>query len=192
MTECYLLQRLPVELRLRIYEHVLRFNDPIKLRQFVLGSRDLPLLRTNQQIYSEALPLLYDLNIIVVTRNDFCKHTDPGLKTPLKLDYARHLLMSRLSTSIACTLRDRDQRCSVCQPSAAGLIQAFVEMPRLQTVLVDYHEHIKEMSSFRAHLGMSDDLQLEAVPLGLNSYAYRLHGSTVDRLDIQFMCGRPG
>ena len=188
MDQCLFLQKLPVELRLKIYELILRFEHPIKLRQVIPGSRDLSLLRTSRQVYNEALPVLYDSNTIIVTRNDFCKCTDPALKTPLKLDYARHLLILSFSSSIACTLRFLDERCDVCQPSAAGLIQMLTLMPRLQTVVIDYHKHIAEMRSFREMMIRDGKLELEPIPTGLGSYAYRLIGPAVGDLHIQFIC----
>lgn len=66
---CPLLDRLPVELRLEIYTHLLAFSAPLKLRQVVPGSRDLAILRVNRQVYEEASEVLFELNTIVVTRN---------------------------------------------------------------------------------------------------------------------------
>lgn len=66
---CFFLTRLPIELRLEIYAHLLAFSAPLKLRQVIPGSRDLPILRTNRQIHDEALSVLYEFNTIVVTRN---------------------------------------------------------------------------------------------------------------------------
>ena len=57
MENCPFLQRLPVEIRLRVYELLLCFKGPIKLRQVIPGSRDLCILRVNQQIRNEALPV---------------------------------------------------------------------------------------------------------------------------------------
>lgn len=187
---CPLLELLPVELRLQIYEYLLQYSHPIKLRQIVPGSRDLALLRTNHQIYSEALPVLYDLNTIVVARNDFCKNTEASLRTPLKLDHARHLLIASFSQSIACTVNGPEGQCDVCQPSAIGLIRAFTSMPRFRSVLIDYHKHLAEMRLLKVRLEKESDMMLEPVSTGLGSYAYELRGPDIRHLQIQFKCGR--
>lgn len=186
--ECYFLQRLPVEIRLRIYEYLLGFDLPIKLRQIVPGSRDLAILRTSAQIYQEALPVLYDLNTIVVTRNDFCKRTDRGLKTVLQRDFARHLIVASFSRSIACTLSDADERCDVCQSSADGLIHDLTAMPRLRTVLVLYQQHIMEVTLFRQSLGY--DLKIESY-LAWPEYcdSFKLLGDRIGDVKILFTCG---
>jgi hypothetical protein len=174
----------------QIYEYLLQYDQPIKLRQVIPGSRNLSILRTNQQIYREAIPVLYDLNTIIVTRNDFCKCTDANLKTPLRLDYARHLLVANFSQSIACTLNGPEGQCDVCRPSAMGLINAFREMPRLRTVLIDYHKYLAEMRLFRVRLQRETEMELEPISKSPGSFAYRLKGPGVGHLDIQFKCGR--
>ena len=188
--ECKLLTGLPVELRLRIYEYLLRFDKPVKLRQIIPGSKDLSILRTNQQIYHEALPVLYDLNTIIVTRNDFCKSTDASLKTPLKLDQARHLLIVSFSQSIVCTLNGPGEQCDVCQPSAMGLIGTLISMPRLRTVLVDYHTHLSEIRLFKEKITQHSDLELELIQTIPGSQASRLSGPGLENLDVIFRCGR--
>lgn len=60
MQSCPFFEKLPAEVRLRIYEHLLTFDAPIKLRQVVPGSRDLGVLRVCQQIYQEV-----SLNLVV-------------------------------------------------------------------------------------------------------------------------------
>ena len=192
MGRCYFLDRLPIELRLRIYEHLLTFDEPIKLRQVIKGSRNLSVLRLNRQIHQETLGTLYDLNTIVVTRNDFCTYTDSNIKTPLKFDYARHLFVTSFSQSIACTPTGPDYRCEVCQPDAMGLVKSFTKMPRLQTVLVDYHRHLSEMRVFRDRLVKDGIFELVPISTGFGSYAYKLEGPGIEGLDIQFKCGRMG
>ena len=187
MITCGSLERLPVELRLRVYEELLRFNDPIKLRQVVPGSRNLSILRTNRYVYHEALPVLYDSNTITVTRNDFCEYTEARLRTPLRFDYTRHLLITSFSQSIACTLSGPGLRCAVCQPSAEGLIRIFTQMPRLQTVLIDYHNHLSEMRTLRESVEWEGRYEFVSMP-----YAYKLRGPGIEGLDIQLRCGRQG
>lgn len=76
---------------------------------------------------------------------DFCPHTTPSLKTPLRHDQARHLLIAGFSVSIACTLRGRGNRCAVCQPHAAGLFDALRAMPKLRATRLDFTRHEAEM-----------------------------------------------
>lgn len=192
-TPCPLLHELPVELRLRIYEYLLQYDHEIKLRQIIPGSRNLSLLRTNRQVYSEALSVLYDLNTVIVTRNDFCRNTDASLKTPLRLDHARHLLVVSLSQSIACTLNGPEGQCDVCRPSAIGLMRMFTSMLRLRTVVVDYHKHLAEMRLLKDRLEKESDIILEpASPdTGSGASKYRLAGPDVGHLDVRFVCGRP-
>lgn len=193
VSHCPLLHKLPVEIRLRIYELLLQYSHPIKPRQIIPGSRDLSLLRPSRQIYSEALPVLYDLNTIVVARNDFCRNTDASLKTPLRLDLARHLLVVSLSQSIACTLNGPEGQCDVCRPSAIGLFKMFASMPRLQTVVVHYHKHVAEMNLLRDRLKRESDLVVgppASTDVRSGSCVYRLDGPAVRHLGIRFQCGR--
>lgn len=182
MNTCTFLEKLPIELRLRIYEHLVAFSYPIKLRQIIQGSRDLAILRTNRQIYEEALSVLYDLNTIIVTRNDFCINTDAGLKTPINLDRTKHLLIPTFSQSIICMFKNsEDERCRVCHPSAAGLISAFDQMRNLRTVVVDYQNHLTEMRKFAKWVDVTDSMKLEAVPTDDWSTCHRLvRDSNVD------------
>ena len=193
MQDCPFLYRLPVELRLRIYEHLLSFNSPIKLRQIVPGSRDLSILRVCRQILDEAIPILYDLNTVIVTRNDFCRYTDDALKTPLKLNYARHLRVVAFSQSIACTLVDPTWQCDVCQPAAMGLIRAFMAMPRLRSVVVDYRQHRGEMQAFLDQFGeyleKENLLKLRLRLRRFEPMTFQLEGSAMKDLDVQFRCG---
>lgn len=148
--DCFLLHRLPVELRLRIYEHVLSFERPLKLRQVVAGSKNTSILRANQQIHNEALPVLYDTNTIIVTRNDFCQDTDPDLQTPLRRDQVRRLLVRNFSQSIRCSSFSGGNNmylegcCDVCKPSATGFLAVLAALPRVQSVVIDYQNHVRE------------------------------------------------
>ncbi|KAK5168633.1 uncharacterized protein LTR77_005942 [Saxophila tyrrhenica] len=173
MAECTFTDRLPVELRLRIYEYLLPDNEHLKLRQYIPGSHNLAILRTSRQIYEEAIPLLYDLNSIVVTRNDFCAHTDANLKTPLKLEYARFLYFFNFSQSIACTLAGSEGRCDVCQPSAAGLLDAFTAIPRLRAVWLDFGQSRSEYYLFQRWLD-ENGMEYEGMPYSTTTRGRRL------------------
>lgn len=196
MDDCYFLSRLPGELRTVIYEYILRFDRPLKLRQIVAGSKNTSILRTNRQIYHEALPVLYDTNNILVTRNDFCQYTDPDLQTPLRRDQVRHLLVKNFSQSIKCSSYSGGNGmflagcCEVCQPTATGFFTALTELPRLQSVLVDYRYHgsefryIKDVIRRNGMLGTLKEYRaLTCIGMG----RYRLHGTSIpEKLDIVF------
>ena len=189
MEECRFLELLPFELRLRIYEELLQFNGPIKLRQVIPGSKNVSILRTNRQIHDEARPVLYDLNTIIVTRNDFCALTDKRLKTPLEVHHARHLLMVSFSQSIACTLAGFEEKCRVCQPSASGLMQILISMPKLRTAIVEYEKHLAEFITFTEYTRRIGTFSLIQIP-EVEPHALRLGGPGTENVDIQFRCGR--
>jgi hypothetical protein len=185
---CPFLHKLPAEIRVQIYGYLLQYRLPIKLRQIVPGSRDLSLLRTNRQIYSEALSVLYDLNHIVVTRNDFCRNTEDRLKTPLQRDHVRHLLIKTFSQSIACTLSGPEGRCDVCQPSAIGLINTLASMPRLKYVLIDFARFWGEFHKLKAALAREESgLVLEAMNTDMEHQHYMLKGPRLDHLGIDLV-----
>ena len=156
MGECFFTNRLPVEIRLRIYELVLSFSKPLKLRQYVDGTINVSILRTNRQIHDEATAVFYDLNTIVTTRNDFCHHTGADLKTPLNRSHVRHLLIVSFNRSIKCSSPAPSARliepgcCSVCDSSAAGFVHGLLELPRLRSAVVDYSKNLGEFASFHS------------------------------------------
>ncbi|KAK5131201.1 hypothetical protein LTR08_001226 [Meristemomyces frigidus] len=149
-TEPHLL-RLPSELRIRIYELVLSFARPLKLRQTVPGSENTTILRVNRQICHEALSVLYDINTIALTRNDFCSKTDAALKTPVPSQHIRHLLVTSFSESIACNYVT--DRCDVCETSASGFLDALKAMPQLKEVTVDYTNALSNFTRFSESFG---------------------------------------
>lgn len=164
--ECLLLSRLPVELRAQIYAHILSFPRPLKLRQIVAGSPNTSILRTCQQIHSEALPILYSTNTILATRNDFCSLTEPALQTPLRKDQLRHLLVKNCSQSIRCSSYSGGNNlflegcCDVCKPHARGFLAALGALPKLRSVLIDYHHHRREFEYIRESIRREESAQL--------------------------------
>jgi len=159
------LLRLPSELRIRIYEYILTFSGPIKLRQVVSGSENTTLLRVNRQIHDEALSVLFDVNTVAITRNDLCKKTDQSLKSPVRGEHVRHLLVSNFGESIACNfLLDR---CEVCEHHGKGFLDAFREMPQLKTVIVDYRYQLAKFRRFGEALASVDsNIQLSCTAVG--------------------------
>ncbi|KAK5724234.1 hypothetical protein LTR17_013520 [Elasticomyces elasticus] len=187
---CPLLTKLPSELRIRIYEDVLRFDNPIKLRQHVPGSESTTILRCNRQIYHEALAVLYDINIVSVSRNvatasDFCAKTTSALQTPILAQHVKHLRFTRFSESIACNfLLDR---CSVCQSDAKGLMELLEHgMPMLKSVTIDYSTQINAFLQFRDLVSRGGtNTIVECINIGL----YRICGGSFDNIDFTFRHG---
>ncbi|SMY25530.1 unnamed protein product [Zymoseptoria tritici ST99CH_1A5] len=170
MTECYFTSRLPAELRLRVYEFVLSFEAPLKLRQVVAGSKNTGILRCSRLTHREALPILYDRNTILLTRNDFCRHISGELSTPMRADKIRHLLINNFSTSIKCSSLSGgngiflDGCCEVCQPSGAGFISTLASLPQMRSVVIDYSRH---PSDFRY---IKKAMHLNRIPEGEHSF----------------------
>ncbi|KAK5678874.1 hypothetical protein LTS10_008529 [Elasticomyces elasticus] len=179
---CRLLTKLPSELRIRIYEDVLRFDNPIKLRQHVPGSESTTILRCNRQIYHEALAVLYDINIVSVSRNDFCAKTTSALQTPILAQHVKHLRFTRFSESIACNfLLDR---CSVCQSDAEGLMELLEHgMPMLKSVTIDYSTQINAFLQFKDLVSQGGaNTIVECIDIGI----YRIRGGRLDDIDFTF------
>ncbi|KAI5363629.1 hypothetical protein Slin14017_G055930 [Septoria linicola] len=186
--ECMLLTRLPGEIRTTVYEYVLTFERPLKLRQIVAGSKNTGILRANQQIYAEALPVLYDVNQIMCTRNDFCHHTDADLQTPMRKDKVRNLLVKNFSQSIKCSSYSGGNNmflagcCEVCQPTAIGFLQALSALPKLKSVVVDYHDHASEFAYMKDVIrrdGTLETLRQHRSLTCTGMAQYRLHGTSV-------------
>lgn len=192
MDQCLFLTILPAEIRLRIYEHVLAFESPLKLRQVVAGSKNTGILRANRQIYSEALPVFYDVNTILATRNDFCLETGRDLQTPLRRDQVRHLLFKNISQSIRCSSFSGgndiylDGCCDVCRPDAYAFIKAVAALPRIRSVTVDYHKHQREFDFIKKVCRKDQFSQSYLQCIGMGKYKLALP-SLSDTLSIIFL-----
>ncbi|KAF2116862.1 hypothetical protein BDV96DRAFT_645266 [Lophiotrema nucula] len=67
---CFFLDKIPVEIRLQIYEYLVVANEPLKGRTARNGARyglSLPILRTNRQVYDEAQDLFFGKNTFYIT-----------------------------------------------------------------------------------------------------------------------------
>jgi hypothetical protein len=186
MEPCDFLDRLPLEIRFRIYEFSLTYSSPIKIRYIMPGSKDLPILRLNRQIYDEALPVLYERNRIVIRYSHFCKIAPPDIKSPINPKWIRHLLIDGIGRSLICGSRDY-LRCNVCSWIDADELSKNLKMfPRLRTVVFNYHGYKPEMDRFREKLEQIEDFEL----LDLDSpFAYRLQGAKLGQVSVQFRWG---
>ncbi|GIZ48678.1 hypothetical protein CKM354_001172900 [Cercospora kikuchii] len=200
--ECFFLTRLPGELRSLIYSHVLTFSRPLKLRQIVAGSPNTSILRTNSQIYSEALPVFYSCNTILCSRNDFCQHTDSeDLQTPLhRKDQIRNLLVKNFSQSIKCSSYSGGNNmflagcCEVCQPTATGFLQVLTSgnaFPKLKSVVIDYHNHVGEFGYVKDVMRRNAKLETlrlhrELVCTGMGQFELRGTSIVLEGLKVVF------
>ncbi|KAF2770403.1 hypothetical protein EJ03DRAFT_67095 [Teratosphaeria nubilosa] len=157
--------KLPADLRIQIYEYLLRFDHPIKRRTLVTGSPNTALLRVSRSWHNDALPVLYSLNRVVATRNDFCSNTDESLRTPVFGEHLQHVLINNFGSSMACYFLTKT--CDACDIAAPGLLAALQSMPRLKTVLVDF---TSQQSTFRlfaeALPATHPDLRLKCTAVG--------------------------
>ncbi|GAB1725189.1 hypothetical protein NU195Hw_g6909t1 [Hortaea werneckii] len=164
MSEQSHLLRLPSELRIKIYELILAFNRPIKLRQTIAGSENTNILRTSKQIYEESLPVLFDINTVAVTLNDFCERTDSSLRCPVPTKRIRHMLVTSFGESIACNfLLDR---CSICDITTEGFLGKIDSMSQLRSVVVEYQTHIGNFTRFKSFINQETCGELRCTALG--------------------------
>lgn len=81
--------------------------------------------------------------------------------------------------------------CEVCQPTATGFLSALAELPKLKTVVVDYHNHVAEFTYMKDVIrrnGNALDVLNKYRQLECTGVAqYRLQGNSVPaRLNITF------
>ena len=145
----YFTGRLPAEIRLLIYRYAMCFDTPISLdRNPKRGpkSKMARILLVNRLIYAEALPILHELNEIVISREEFC-HFPTGKRPQLtiKPELVERLYIRDLAASNRCTARQVSpwprRPCSNCSDSLLGLVNTLRLKPRLKEVYIDYHGH---------------------------------------------------
>ena len=188
METCNFLDRLPLEIRFRVYELCLTYSGPIKIRYILPSSKDLPLLRLNRQIYSEAIMILYERNRVAIKWSHFCKLAPSDIKAPIDPRWIRHLLIDGIGSSLICGRKD-DLDCSVCSGIEPDDLYANLNMfPRLKTVVFNYRGYMEEMDGFRERVEQTHDLKL--VNSGLVwPPAYVLQGSKLRQVSVQFRYG---
>jgi hypothetical protein len=100
----------------------------------------------NRLIYTEALPILHELNTIVISREEFC-HFPTGKRPQLtvKPELVQQLYVRDLAASPRCAAREaspwprKNRPCQNCHHSLLGLINTLRLKPRLKEVSIDYH-----------------------------------------------------
>lgn len=188
MEACDFLDKLPLEIRLRIYEFHLTFRSPIKIRYILPGTKDLPLLRLNRQIHHEALQVLYERNRVVVKWAYFCKSTSPASKSPIQVDWIRHLLIDGIGSSVMCVSPESGMHgCNVCRQLDPGeVVKSLKAFPRLKTVVLNYHEHRTEMKRFMDKVEASDNFESVPVDGDSDPFAFRIQGPELGKIIFEF------
>ena len=132
-----------------IYRYVLCFDAPIKLdRDPKRGPKTklAGILLVNRLVYNEALPILHELNTIVISREELCQF--PNGKRPqltCKPELVHSLHIRDLAASSRCAARmsypwpATHRPCQNCRPSILGLINTLSLKPKLREVSIDYH-----------------------------------------------------
>ncbi|KXL47912.1 hypothetical protein M433DRAFT_509422 [Acidomyces richmondensis BFW] len=156
---------------------------PIKLRVKVSGSPNVSLLRVSQQIHHEALPVLYDINTVVASRNDLCTKTDRSLKTPVCGQYIRQLLLAKCGKSIFCSF---NQACDVCSDACPGLIHIFSKMLRLRAVMVDFTSQQAKFRRFQDAIDTASEFHHAAKRICTSVGSYALAHPHLKHVDVKF------
>jgi len=102
--EDYLTQRLPAEIRLQIYRELLQFHGPMYLcrpDRWRKSLNDLAIVRVSHQTHREALPILYDQNIMSLQRSDFCALSSP-VRSAYNMQWLRRIHVRDLAPVGSC------------------------------------------------------------------------------------------
>ena len=147
----YFTGQLPAEIRLLIYSYALCFDVPIRLDRNPprgMKTKLAGILLACRLTYTEALPVLHELNTIVSTREEFCRFpTGREPQLSCKPDLVERLRIRDLAPSARCAARISNSAqyatppCRVCSPSILGLVYTLSRQPRLEEVSIDYHSH---------------------------------------------------
>lgn len=195
----YFIGRLPPEIRVMIYTYALCFDTPIVLvRDPNLAPKNklAGILLVNRLVYNEALPLLHELNTIVVSREELCQFSSgkqPQLNCKLEVVqslYIRHMdPSSRCAARISCPWPATNQPCQNCRPSILGLIQSLRLLrlrSKLKEVFIEYHGYHYAISALLRELRASDDLKGETELTCTGIGKYMLTGSWLANMTFSF------
>ena len=191
----YFSRRLPTEIRLSIYKYILQFDLPLKLTRQPrrkASQRAAGVLLTNRLIYTEALPVFYELNTIVVNRSEFCQY--PVISRPrpsCKPEVVQQLYFHDLHPSVRCAATISHgwpvtrRPCEHCRPSILGLLDAVRTLPRLKQVFIDYHRHAASVRALAEGLKDSRDVSSELRLTCTGVGKYDLIGERLEGVDIE-------
>ena len=179
-----------------IYRYALCFDAPIKLdREPKRKSKKklAGILLVNRLIHDEALPILHELNTIVISREELCQF--PNGKRPqltCKPEFVQRLYIRNLAASSRCAARisapwpATNRPCPNCRPSILGLVNTLRLKPKLKEVFFDYHGYHYAVNALMHALktgnGIDGDTQLTCTGIG----AYTLTGSWLQNSTFSF------
>ena len=159
------IDNLPPELRLKVYHCV-----------FLAGTRRhqrtrTAILRTCRLIHQEALPVLYDTCAATVKMVAVVKMV--GLYKPKahfmsNRTLLRHILIKHIRPCDLCT-NIMLKTCPACNPAAKALLDEVKTMPRLRSVVVDYHLQPDLLKSFASYAA-NDKYGVTLVCIGVGRY----------------------
>lgn len=178
----YFTGRLPTEIRLLIYGYALCFDTPITLDRDLKRkpkSKMARILIVNRLTYTEALPILHELNTIIISRDEFC-HFPTGKRPQLtiKPELVQRLYIRDLATSPRCSAREAspwpktNRPCQNCRQSLLGLVNTLRLKPRLKEVSIDYYGYHYAIQALAEGIRSSDYLphEIRLVCAGIGRY----------------------
>ncbi|KAK4548916.1 hypothetical protein LTR36_008689 [Oleoguttula mirabilis] len=188
-----LLNSLPTELRVMVYEHVLSCDKPIAFRQNLHSHKRChqanrsAILRVNRQVYAEAIAVFYDANFVAVRRSVFCCTRYVNPTWPFAATQIRRLLLTDMSMSETCTARRESvllndlPACSACQPSLFGLLGILRTLPCLKEVEIQCKRSYIEIDNLETSL-LPDCPDTDIIHSGY--FRYRLAANCVDGIQV--------
>jgi hypothetical protein len=173
---------LPAEIRLLIYRYALCFDKPLILKRNPKRgpkSKKVSILIVNRLVNAEAVPVLHELNTIVIPRGEFC-HFPTGRRPQLtiKPELVQQLYIRDLASSRRCAARETipwpgtNRPCQNCRHSLLGLINTLRLKPRLKEVSIDYYGYHYAIRALAEGLRTSDYLphEIRLICTGIGRY----------------------
>jgi hypothetical protein len=151
------------------------------------------ILLVNRLVYNEALPILHELNTIVISREELCQFPNgkcPQLTCKAELVHSLHIrdlaASSRCAARISYPWPATNRPCQNCRPSILGLINTLRLKPSLREVFVDYHgyDYVIHtlMEAPRPPDQIEGEIQLTCAGIG----RYTLTGSSLCNITFSF------
>lgn len=203
-----LLLELPAELRVRVYEFVLPAATPLRNNihapslgrgrfqvddnrepQKAQNFKEATLLHVSRVVYQEALPILYKVNTIAISKAILCSRGPPGPMAALKQENLVHVHISDFTVSQACQheIVDGLPPCKSCDQTAVGMFKTMAAMPHLRTVDIEHGRNPASrcwFQRFKPALRRKTDHALRLTCLGVGQYG--LSGESVRNIRITF------
>lgn len=133
---------LPPELRLRIYEHALHFDDTLQRplraaawRRFDGYVANISLLCTSKLVHKEAKDVFYEVNNFIVSYNHICCCENEYPYSALEQRMGEMRIVNFLPR-----INDEEWTCSFCQTSGLGLLEHLLQLPKLRSVSIAFDD----------------------------------------------------